>query len=125
MSDFFLSIRRPPRPTRTDTLVPYTTLFRSRGDVGVGVPAALRAVGADEVVDDAAVGRPLGQRRPSPELDVVGVGADGEGDGGRGEVQRHGASVGTGLADTRAATSVGRARCAGGDRKSTRLNSSH
>src|SRR3546814_7302153 len=22
-------IRRPPRPTRTDTLVPYTTLFRS------------------------------------------------------------------------------------------------
>src|SRR3546814_3207944 len=23
-------IRRPPRPTRTDTLVPYTTLFRSR-----------------------------------------------------------------------------------------------
>src|SRR3546814_16851697 len=26
---FFLSIRRPPRPTRTDTLFPYTTLFRS------------------------------------------------------------------------------------------------
>src|SRR3546814_14464828 len=25
----FLSIRRPPRSTRTDTLVPYTTLFRS------------------------------------------------------------------------------------------------
>src|SRR3546814_2847421 len=24
--------RRPPRSTRTDTLVPYTTLFRSRGD---------------------------------------------------------------------------------------------
>src|SRR3546814_4203718 len=24
-------IRRPPRSTRTDTLVPYTTLFRSRG----------------------------------------------------------------------------------------------
>src|SRR3546814_19522494 len=23
-------IRRPPRPTRTDTLLPYTTLFRSR-----------------------------------------------------------------------------------------------
>src|SRR3546814_18779972 len=23
-------IRRPPRPTRTDTLFPYTTLFRSR-----------------------------------------------------------------------------------------------
>src|SRR3546814_9902970 len=29
---FFLMIRRPPRSTRTDTLFPYTTLFRS----GVG-----------------------------------------------------------------------------------------
>src|SRR3546814_7142248 len=27
--DFFLRIRRPPRSTRTDKLVPYTTLFRS------------------------------------------------------------------------------------------------
>src|SRR3546814_3934845 len=26
---FFLIIRRPPRSTRTDTLFPYTTLFRS------------------------------------------------------------------------------------------------
>src|SRR3546814_20833956 len=26
---FFLILRRPPRSTRTDTLVPYTTLFRS------------------------------------------------------------------------------------------------
>src|SRR3546814_7735036 len=46
-------IRRPPRPTRTDTLFPYTTLFRSHGlrksaqpgktaglcDVNVGVVA--------------------------------------------------------------------------------------
>src|SRR3546814_16817792 len=32
---FFLMIRRPPRSTRTDTLFPYTTLFRSG-------PAALR-----------------------------------------------------------------------------------
>src|SRR3546814_17168930 len=34
---FFLMIRRPPRSTRTDTLFPYTTLFRSIG----GVVAAL------------------------------------------------------------------------------------
>src|SRR3546814_6263344 len=27
---FLLMIRRPPRSTRTDTLFPYTTLFRSR-----------------------------------------------------------------------------------------------
>src|SRR3546814_14192493 len=26
---FFLMLRRPPRATRTDTLFPYTTLFRS------------------------------------------------------------------------------------------------
>src|SRR3546814_13220271 len=29
---FFLMIRRPPRSTRTDTLFPYTTLFRSSTD---------------------------------------------------------------------------------------------
>src|SRR3546814_9545976 len=29
MCIFFLMIRRPPRATRTDTLFPYTTLFRS------------------------------------------------------------------------------------------------
>src|SRR3546814_15523790 len=29
---FFLMIRRPPRSTRTDTLFPYTTLFRSTDD---------------------------------------------------------------------------------------------
>src|SRR3546814_9213349 len=28
LSFFFLMIRRPPRSTRTDTLFPYTTLFR-------------------------------------------------------------------------------------------------
>src|SRR3546814_17170277 len=31
---FFLMIRRPPRSTRTDTLFPYTTLFRSDHDRG-------------------------------------------------------------------------------------------
>src|SRR3546814_10956352 len=47
---FFCMIRRPPRSTRTDTLFPYTTLFRSlrveEGSLGMGVghlekPAAL------------------------------------------------------------------------------------
>src|SRR3546814_9284044 len=35
-------IRRPPRSTLTDTLFPYTTLFRSDGDIdpaGIAVPA--------------------------------------------------------------------------------------
>src|SRR3546814_14563833 len=31
---FFLMIRRPPRSTRTDTLFPYTTLFRSWSSSG-------------------------------------------------------------------------------------------
>src|SRR3546814_17584337 len=40
---FFLMRRRPPRSTRTDTLFPYTTLFRSaalgpRADAGSGSP---------------------------------------------------------------------------------------
>src|SRR3546814_12839354 len=34
---FFLSIRRPPKSTRTDTLFPYTTLFRSF--IAVGTPS--------------------------------------------------------------------------------------
>src|SRR3546814_1484274 len=33
---FFLMIRRPPRSTRTDTLFPYTTLFRSAVQVWKG-----------------------------------------------------------------------------------------
>src|SRR3546814_5737028 len=40
---FFLMIRRPPRSTRTDTLFPYTTLFRSdtAGLISVLVMAGL------------------------------------------------------------------------------------
>src|SRR3546814_12726243 len=38
---FFLMIRRPPRSTRTDTLFPYTTLFRSTGRENVLVNAAI------------------------------------------------------------------------------------
>src|SRR3546814_12646350 len=29
--------RRPPRSTRTDTLIPYTTLFRSQGEQGLAL----------------------------------------------------------------------------------------
>src|SRR3546814_15776015 len=41
---FFLMIRRPPRSTRTDTLFPYTTLFRSDGHPGAGRDAFLQWV---------------------------------------------------------------------------------
>src|SRR3546814_1196065 len=40
---FFLMIRRPPRSTRTDTLFPYTTLFRSVWRRrGCGCPESIR-----------------------------------------------------------------------------------
>src|SRR3546814_5037603 len=40
-------IRRPPRSTRTDTLFPYTTLFRSR-EGSRGVRCGLRSLLAEE-----------------------------------------------------------------------------
>src|SRR3546814_19970464 len=44
---FFLMNRRPPRSTRTDTLLPYTTLFRSpSGTVVVGHRQAFRTAAA-------------------------------------------------------------------------------
>src|SRR3546814_1285645 len=51
---FFLMIRRPPRSTRTDTLFPYTTLFRSL----VGGLAHRFAFGPQARLDDL-VGKPL------------------------------------------------------------------
>src|SRR3546814_17947895 len=41
---FFLMIRRPPRSTRTDTLFPYTTLFRSPRGVPCDTRSALAEV---------------------------------------------------------------------------------
>src|SRR3546814_13264038 len=50
---FFLMIRRPPRSTRTDTLFPYTTLFRS-GDSIVSEWLAKSAVAQAASPDDLA-----------------------------------------------------------------------
>src|SRR3546814_17241076 len=47
---FFLMIRRPPRSTRTDTLFPYTTLFRSVSDLPMHTP------GGDEKDQNTASG---------------------------------------------------------------------
>src|SRR3546814_8527166 len=40
---FFLMIRRPPRSTRTDTLFPYTTLFRSHIAASISVVSSVSA----------------------------------------------------------------------------------
>src|SRR3546814_16544715 len=55
---FFLMIRRPPRSTRTDTLFPYTTLFRSI-DLG-------RLFGHDTVELEQQRAVPDRQRRALP-----------------------------------------------------------
>src|SRR3546814_9349531 len=62
-------IRRPPRSTRTDTLFPYTTLFRStrrvEGEAAAGLPAAARQSRRSDAVaaDEARQGR---QESPVP-----------------------------------------------------------
>src|SRR3546814_15272708 len=67
MSFFILKIRLPPRSTRTDTLFPYTTLFRSfvaiapdglvtiyahRSEMGQGIRTGLPQILADELEAD-------------------------------------------------------------------------
>src|SRR3546814_20558585 len=47
---FFLRIRRPPRSTRTDTLFPYTTLFRSKAVHAELADDLRRQPGADRAV---------------------------------------------------------------------------
>src|SRR3546814_8682789 len=56
---FFLMIRRPPRSTRTDTLFPYTTLFRSNQ-------------GAAPRRYPVAVERPAGEGGPLMAIDFSG-----------------------------------------------------
>src|SRR3546814_5199589 len=56
-------IRRPPGSTRTDTLFPYTTLFRSRGRFA-GLQGHLRRVDR----------RPAGGRLDGAGDDIVGLG---------------------------------------------------
>src|SRR3546814_3442140 len=56
---FFLMIRRPPRSTRTDTLFPYTTLFRSSVVLGemdhFGIEQAMVGVSLDRTVSTRAL----------------------------------------------------------------------
>src|SRR3546814_5468429 len=48
---FFLMIRRPPRSTRTDTLFPYTTLFRSLRQAGVAAHHRLQLFAGGHVLE--------------------------------------------------------------------------
>src|SRR3546814_7801878 len=65
-------IRRPPRSTRTDTLFPYPTLFRSHRRVPVVAPVELVAeLGEATVHEEAVLGvaRALGPLRAELEPD--------------------------------------------------------
>src|SRR3546814_7240143 len=112
-------IRRPPRSTRTDTLFPYSTLFRSRLErLLVLLPDALEGDGRQRVLERQQVAGRLfadkvgARRQRLAELDRRG--ADGlEGGGIIGNARLDGAEPGD------AAESLDP------DRKSTRLNSSH
>src|SRR3546814_15022190 len=67
---FCLRIRRPPRSTRTDTLFPYTTLFRSVEQQAVEPPQ--RPVRVRARVEPRRVAGPC---RPRPQHAVVPAGA--------------------------------------------------
>src|SRR3546814_19729179 len=70
-------IRRPPSSTRTDTLFPYTTLFRSARHAGCRSTddSDQQALRGDEPVDVlvADLGIPGLGRRPPPQAIVEGV----------------------------------------------------
>src|SRR3546814_3032891 len=101
-------IRRPPRSTRTDTLFPYTTLFRSIvGDVIIGKEGGADALdGAHRVEERVRVEIML---RRTVGFEEVAVAAEGLVEVDLLAVGKHRAAT-----DRRSA-----------DRKSTRLNSSH
>src|SRR3546814_14905913 len=99
----FLMVRRPPRSTRTDTLFPYTTLFRSAGLSWV-LAACVQGWGDESLLDayDA-------ERRPTAWWHLEAA-------------RRH---MGVRLAIGQIYAEAGDLEGSGPDRKSTRLNSSH
>src|SRR3546814_11729718 len=71
---FFLMIRRPPRSTRTDTLFPYTTLFRSDGaDDALDVALCQMLIAFSQAIDEFRLDHRLfpAQRRRAPPLSVL------------------------------------------------------
>src|SRR3546814_5405542 len=113
---FFLMIRRPPKSTRTDTLFPYTTLFRSDNDASVTQDALSNnddAIIAQGGTDNSASLYQNGSDQ------AAGIGQLGNGN--IASVSHTGSGTGAAI-PTFAEVANGEAD---GDRKSTRLNSSH
>src|SRR3546814_3907714 len=111
-------LRRPPRSTRTDTLLPYTTLCRSGEAAGAALqPADVIDIGLAALGIDARQ-LPAVDRAP----DVLALEASAGGRERAGRARGHHRAVWRDIA-ARAAL-VGHRNLAR-DRKSTRLNSSH
>src|SRR3546814_13029638 len=84
---FFLISRRPPRSTRTDTLFPYTSLFRSDVEVEGLREAGLGEAGGD--ADAQAAGRQLEQGEAAGGIEMIHhPGEDRGGGGAAGGVER-------------------------------------
>src|SRR3546814_3282240 len=62
---FFLMIRRPPRSTRTDTLFPYTTLFRSCARLATSSRSSKATTGSSSSPTDCARVAPIMRRSRS------------------------------------------------------------
>src|SRR3546814_13225018 len=67
---FFLMIRRPPRSTRTDTLFPYTTLFRSALDGFSKRGNDIKAKAEELGVHSPEGRRAITQRTRDPKMDA-------------------------------------------------------
>src|SRR3546814_13188007 len=117
-------IRRPPRSTRTDTLFPYTTLFRS-GSQGDLFDHALATGTLDVLAFAEGILHQIKQPRDDVlheglrakadrEADDTGAGQEGTDVDPQGGERRQGGDGDDGNKEKRAE-----------DRKSTRLNSSH
>src|SRR3546814_16789861 len=66
-------IRRPPRSTRTDTLFPYTTLFRSHDQQNLVRRPARRSIEGERIEDQAVETLPNNGRtnRAGPEIFAI------------------------------------------------------
>src|SRR3546814_7759267 len=105
-------IRRPPRSTRTDTLFPYTTLFRS--------PTGSKTAGGHPPLPEGAAALVTKALKPGRDIARLAVGH---------RHRRHSAfrhqrrRVAHEVGEER--QMIGKTARDQGDRKSTRLNSSH
>src|SRR3546814_7448396 len=122
-------IRRPPRSTRTDTLFPYTTLFRSQADIDVNL-ATLFQIALDHADQPVAVDddiMPFGALLALAGHPVLPVFRRRDADIGDPAAVLEGFNFGIGaqIADELNLVDAASHRPSAPDRKSTRLNSSH